>query len=136
MKHYIQTRNNNYDLFDTFDDFFRPVFFDDGAGVHTNIKETDTAYELDIEMPGYDKDQIKVSLDNGYLTVSGEKQQKEEQGKHYIRKEISQACSRSYYVGTDVNQADITAKYDKGILSLNVPKAQPKTQQLHYIDVQ
>jgi HSP20 family molecular chaperone IbpA len=138
MRNYLQTRNNNnYDIFDTFDDFFRPVFFDENPSVRTNIKETDAAYELDIEMPGYEKDQIKVSLDNGYLTVSAErKQSDEEEKKHFLRREISQSCSRSYYVGTEVSKDNITAKYDKGLLCLTVPKAKPKKEELQYINIE
>jgi HSP20 family molecular chaperone IbpA len=138
MRHYLTTnRNDNYDLFDPFDDFFRPVFFDDSNTARTDIQETDTDYVLDIEMPGYEKDQMKVSLENGYLTVSCRKEQKDEEDKkHYLRREISQSCRRSYYVGTDVTQEDITAKYDKGILSLTIPKAKPKAQEARYIDIQ
>ncbi len=138
MKNYsIQKRNNNYDLFDAFDDFFRPVFFDEVHDLKTNIKETDSNYELDIEMPGYSKDQIKVSLENGYLTVSASKESKEEDNKkHYVRKEISESCSRSYYVGDDVTQADIKAKYDNGILSVCVPKSQPKQIESSYIAIE
>ena len=138
MKNYsIQKRNNNYDLFDAFDDFFRPVFFDEVHDLKTNIKETDSNYELDIEMPGYSNDQIKVSLENGYLTVSASKESKEEDNKkHYVRKEISESCSRSYYVGDDVTQADIKAKYDNGILSVCVPKSQPKQIESSYIAIE
>ena len=138
MKNYsIQKRNNNYDLFDAFDDFFRPVFFDEVHDLKTNIKETDSNYQLDIEMPGYSKDQIKVSLENGYLTVSASKESKEEDNKkHYVRKEISESCSRSYYVGDDVTQADIKAKYDNGILSVCVPKSQPKQIESSYIAIE
>ena len=135
MKNYLTKRNNTYDLFDAFDDFFRPVFFDEQHDLKTNIKETDSAYELDIEMPGYSKDQIKVALENGYLTVSASKESKEEDNKkHYVRKEISESCSRSYYVGDDVTQADIKAKYENGMLAISVPKSQPKQIQSSYID--
>ena len=137
MKNYLTKRNNNYDLFDAFDDFFRPVFFDEQHDLKTNIKETDSAYELDIEMPGYSKDQIKVALKNGYLTVSASKESKEEDNKkHYVRKEISESCSRSYYVGDDVTQADIKAKYENGMLAISVPKSQPKQIQSSYIDIE
>lgn len=138
MKRYLQTRNDrNYDLFDAFDELFRPAFFDENSGLRTNIKESDAEYELDIEIPGYEKDQIKVSLDEGYLTVSCEKKQKEEgNGKRFVRKEISESCARSYYVGTDVAKESIKAKYDKGILTLTVPKAAPKQIQSHFIDIE
>ena len=137
MKNYLAKRNNNYDLFDAFDDFFRPVFYDDVNDLKTNIKETDANYELDIEMPGYSKDQIKVALENGYLTVSASKESKEEdKSKHYVRKEISESCSRSYYVGDDVTQSDIKAKYENGMLSVCVPKSQPKQLPSHNIEIE
>ena len=136
MKNYLQKRNNGYDLFDAFDDFFRPVFYDEGRDLRTNIKENENGYELEVEMPGYAKDQIKLALENGYLTISASKQSKEEDGKkHYVRKEISESCSRSYYVGDDVKQEDIKAKYDNGMLTVSVPKSQPKQLQINFIDI-
>ncbi len=137
MKNYLQKRNNNYDLFDAFDDFFRPVFYDENRDLRTNIKETDANYELEVEMPGYSKDEIKLALENGYLTVSASKTSKEEdKSKHYVRKEISESCSRSYYVGEDVSKEDIKAKYENGMLTVSVPKSQPKLPQSHYIDIE
>ena len=139
MKRYLQTKPNydNYDLFDAFNDFFRPVFYNEGAELRTNIKETGTDYELDVELPGYTKDQIKVSLENGYLTISAEKGAKEEdKDKHYIRKEITESCSRSYYVGDYVTEDQIKAKYENGVLSLTVPKAQPKKTEGKYIAIE
>lgn len=124
MKHYLQNRNN-YDLFDAFDDFFKPMFFEESKELRTNIRESENSYELDVELPGYGKDEIKVSLDSGYLTVSAQKT-KEEEEKHYLRREISERASRSYYVGTGISREDIKAKYENGILSLTVPKEQPK----------
>ncbi len=141
MKNYLQKRNNTgMSLFDVFDDdFFKPMFLDEQQDLKTNIKETDTDYELEVETPGYKKDQIKVSLENGYLTVSCYKEQKEEEnGKHsrYLRKEISESCQRSYYVGNDLKQDQIKAKYDNGILSLTVPKSAPKSSQSNFIEIE
>ena len=140
MKNYLQRRNNNgMSLFDVFDDeFFKPMFFDEQQDLKTNIKETETSYELAVETPGYTKDQIRVSLENGYLTVSCQKSQKEEEDKHsrYLRKEISESCQRSYYVGNDVTQEQIKAKYDNGILSLTVPKEAPKLPQSKLISIE
>ena len=137
MKNYLQKRNNSYDLFDAFDDFFRPVFYDENRDLRTNIKETDANYELEVEMPGYNKDEIKLALENGYLTVSASKtSKKEDKSKHYVRKEISESCSRSYYVGEDVSKEDIKAKYENGMLTVSVPKSQPKLPQSHYIDIE
>ncbi len=137
MKRYLQTKNSdNYDLFDAFNDIFRPVFYDEQYTLRTNIKETDSAYELDVELPGYKKEQIKISLENGYLTVSAEKGEREEdKDKRYIRKEITESCSRSYYVGEYVTDEQIKAKYENGVLSLTVPKAQPKKAESRYISI-
>lgn len=137
MKHELQTRNQNYDLFDVFDDFFKPMFFEETKELRTDIKETENSYELDLELPGYGKDEIKVSLEKGYLTVSAEKHQKEEDGKKYLRREILESTSRSYYVGQDVTKEEIKAKYANGILSLTLPKASPKkTEENSYIAIE
>ena len=136
MKRYLQTRNNNYDLFDAFDDFFKPMFYDESKEMRTNVKEDEHSYELDLELPGYQKDQIKISLENGYLTVSAKKEEKESDGKRYLRREISETCQRSYYIGTDVAQKDVKAKFDNGILTLTIPKEQPKQIETSYISIE
>ncbi len=130
MKTYLQKRNNG-DVFDVFENFFKPMFYDEQLdSMRTDIKETDDDYKLSIEMPGFKKDEIKVSLDNGYLTVSAEKAEKEEEGKEkgakYLRRECRVSCQRSYYVGDDVQVDSVKAKYDNGMLELTVPKAAPK----------
>ena len=130
MKTYLQKRNNG-DVFDVFEDFFKPMFYDEQLdSMRTDIKETDDDYKLSIEMPGFKKDEINVSLDNGYLTVSAEKAEKEEEGKEksakYLRRECRVSCQRSYYVGDDVQVDSVKAKYDNGMLELTVPKAAPK----------
>lgn len=130
MKTYLQKRNNG-DVFDVFEDFFKPMFYDEQLdSMRTDIKETDDDYKLSIEMPGFKKDEIKVSLDNGYLTVSAEKAEKEEEGKEksakYLRRECRVSCQRSYYVGDEVQVDSVKAKYDNGMLELTVPKAAPK----------
>ncbi len=138
MKHELQTRQNNYDLFDVFDDFFKPMFFEESnRELRTDIKETENAYELDLELPGYGKDEIKVSLENGYLTVSAEKQKREEEGKKYLRREIREQTSRSYYVGNDITREQIKAKYANGILSLTVPKKGPEEKkESNFIEIE
>lgn len=138
MKHYLTAYNPDRSLFDAFDSLFKPMFVDEQRDMRTDIKETETGYELDIEMPGFQKDQISVSLEDGYLNVSGTKKTKEEaenQGKKYLRKEISESFQRSYYVGTDISEENVKAKYDNGILSLSIPKPQPKTPQLRSINI-
>ena len=96
----------------------------------TDVKETDTGYEVDIDLPGFKKDEINAQLDNGYLTISAAKgldqDEKDKKGK-YIRKErYAGAMSRSFYVGEGVTQEDIKAKYEDGILRLSVPKKEAK----------
>ena len=96
----------------------------------TDVKETDTGYEVDIDLPGFKKDEINAQLDNGYLTISAakglDKDEKDKKGK-YIRKErYAGAMSRSLYVGEGITQEDIKAKYEDGILRLSVPKKEAK----------
>ena len=97
----------------------------------TDVKETDNSYEVDIDLPGFKKDEIEAKLENGYLTISAakglDKEEKDEKDGKYIRKErYSGAMSRSFYVGDELKQEDIKAKYEDGILKLSVPKEEPK----------
>ena len=97
----------------------------------TDIRETDEGYELDIDLPGFKKDEIEAKLENGYLTISAakglDKEEKDEKDGKYIRKErYSGAMSRSFYVGDELKQEDIKAKYQDGILKLSVPKKEQK----------
>ena len=92
----------------------------------TDVRETDSGYEVDIDLPGFKKDEINIQLDNGYLSISAAKGlDKDEQYKEgkYIRKErYAGSMSRSFYVGNAITQDDIKAKYESGILRLSVPK--------------
>lgn len=96
----------------------------------TDIKETDSGFELEMDLPGFKKDEIKVQLKDGYLTLSAAKGlDKDEQDKkgNYIRRErYAGTLSRSFYVGDAVSEEDIHAKYEDGILKLSVPKKAPK----------
>lgn len=136
MKTYLQTRENR-DFFDALDDFFRPMFYDEKFdSMRTDIRETDAAYELDIELPGFEKSEIKVSLENGYLTVGAEKAQREnKKDAKYLRKECRISCRRSYYVGEDVEEGSVKAHYENGILALTVPKTQPKKIEARTINI-
>ena len=86
----------------------------------------DNGYEVDIDLPGFKKDEISAQLDNGYLTISAskglDKEEKDKQGKYIRRERFSGAMSRSFYVGDGITQEDIKAKYEDGILRLSVPK--------------
>ena len=96
----------------------------------TDVRETKDSYELDIDLPGFKKDEVKVDLKDGYLTISAAKGlDKDEQDKkgHYIRRErYAGQCSRSFYVGDGVEAKDVHAKFEDGILRLSMPKAAPK----------
>ncbi len=122
-----------------FDDFFNDPFMmtvpqgrDRLYGKHarnlmkTDIRETDASYELDVDLPGFKKDEVSVELKDGYLTISASKgldQNEADQKGTYIRQErYAGACSRSFYVGSGVEPADISAKYEDGILRVSVPK--------------
>ena len=92
----------------------------------TDVRETDSGYEVDIDLPGFKKDEINIQLDNGYLSISAakglDKDEQDREGK-YIRKErYAGSMSRSFYVGNAITQDDIKAKYESGILRLSVPK--------------
>ena len=119
--------NNNL-----FDDFFTdPVFnMTTTNRMSTDIKEKDNGYELAMEVPGFDKEDLKLDLEDGYLTVSAEhnktNEEKDNEG-HIIRHERYYGnTKRSFYVGDAVTKEDIQAKYDKGVLNIFVPKKEVK----------
>ena len=107
----------------------------------TDVKETESGYEVDIDLPGFKKDEVSASLENGYLTISAakglDKDEQDKKGK-YIRKErYAGSMSRSFYVGEGVDQNDIHAKFEDGILRLSVPKENKKAvEQNKYIAIE
>ncbi len=122
------TRNNKY-------------YVENHDMMKTDIKEKDDQFELDINLPGYKKENISAELKDGYLTISAhtEKKTESEDSGKYIRKERYEgSCSRSFYVGKDVTKEDIKAKYENGILSLVVPKVdkKPKVEEKHFISIE
>lgn len=120
MKNYLTHRTNDI-IDEAFDSFFRPFYVEqESAFMKTDIKETDKEYALDVEMPGYDKKDIALNFESGYLTISAKKDVKEENSK-YIRRERAVSCSRSFYMG-DVDEKQIKAKYENGVLFVTIPK--------------
>ena len=110
--------------------------------MRTDIKETDGGYELTIDLPGFKKDDVQAELKDGYLTINaqtqGESEDKDEQGT-YVRKErFSGKCSRTFYVGDDVEEDDIKAKFEDGVLKIAVPKKQeqPKLEEKKTIAIE
>lgn len=135
---------NDFTNDDFFDDFFNAPArrsYMPTASMKCDVKELDQSYQIDMQLPGYDKDDVEVSVDKGYLTVSAShKENKEDKGDgKYIRKEcFTGSCQRSFYVGDAVKGEDISAAFNNGILSLTVPKAealpQNETKQLVHIE--
>ena len=109
----------------------------------TDIKEKEDGYEIEMDLPGFTKEEIKASLENGYLTISAakglDKDEKEKDSGHYIRKErYTGACERSFYVGDALKEEDIKGEYKHGILKLFVPKkeAKPVSNDPKYITIE
>ena len=96
----------------------------------TDVRETENGYELDIDLPGFKKDELHLELNDGYLTISAEKgldkDEKDKNDKYIRRERYAGSMSRSFYVGENMKEEDIHAKYENGILTLDVPKEQKK----------
>ena len=127
-----------------FDDFFSDPFGmmvpqsrDPLYGKHgknlmkTDVRETESSYELDIDLPGFKKDEVNVELKNGYLTIQAakglDKEEQDKKGKYIRQERYAGAMSRSFYVGTAVTVEDMAAKFENGILQITVPK-EPKKE--------
>ena len=143
---------------DLFDDFFRMPYFDDRDmkkmerklyGHHgknlmkTDIKESGDSYELEMDLPGFTKDEVKASLKDGYLTISAAKgldqDEPDKKTGRYIRKErYAGACQRSFYVGEGLKEEDIKGEFKHGILRLTIPKkeAVPAVEEKKYIAIE
>lgn len=121
-----------------FDDFFSDPFgmmnthgHDPLYGKHaknlmkTDVRETDDTYEVDVDLPGFKKDEIQVDLEDGYLSIRAakglDKDQTDKKGRYIRQERYAGACSRSFYVG-DVKPEDVSAKYEDGILRISMPK--------------
>ena len=96
----------------------------------TDVKEHDDAYEVDIDLPGFKTDEIEIRLENGYLSVSAskglDKDEKNKKGKVIRQERYSGSMQRSFYVGDNVTQEDVKAKFEDGVLKLTVPKKEAK----------
>ena len=141
------------DLFDDFmDDFAFPAFPDTEKALYgkhaknlmkTDVKETDTEYELIIDLPGFKKEDVKASLENGYLTIQASKgldkdEQEKKTGKYIRRERYAGTRARSFYVGDDITQDEIKGNFKHGILRLTIPKkdAKPAVEQTNYIAIE
>lgn len=142
-----------------FDEFMRSFpFFDNSAEsnvekklyghnaknvMKTDIKELEGGYELEVDLPGFTKDEVTAELKDGYLTISASKgldkdEQDKETGKYIRRERYAGACQRSFYVGEDVTEQDIKAEFKHGMLKLFVPKkeAKPAVETKKYVTIE
>ena len=119
--------------FDLIEDMFRDPFFDERESrvMKTDIKEKKDKYVIDIDLPGYEKENIKIEVEDGYLTVhastNSNKEEKEE-GKFVRKERYVGSCSRSFYVGEEVNDEDIKATFKNGTLKLEITKNDEKKE--------
>ena len=136
-------------LFDNFMEYFAfpdidRVLYGKNAKnlMKTDVKELGSGYEVDIDLPGFQKDEIKMQLNNGYLTVNAakglDKDEKNENGNYVRRERYVGSMSRSFYVGSHVTENDIHPKYENGILTFQIPKAETKAveEKNHYIAIE
>ena len=135
----IPRRKNEFDLFD---EMFNDPFFTRGENklMRTDIKEKNDHYELEVDLPGYEKENIKIELSDGYLTIhaSMNKSVDDEKDSKYVHKERYVGnSSRSFYVGDNVKDEDIKATFKNGTLKLTFPKdKQEKQDEKKYIDIE
>ena len=130
---------SNYDLFD---DIFGDSFFkkNENSMMKTDIREEDDKYVIDVDLPGFSKENIKVDITDGYLTINAKmdsEKNDEKKGKYVRRERYFGECSRSFYVGEDVTSEDIKASFKNGILCLEVPKVdeQKKLHEKKYVEI-
>ncbi len=125
----IPKKRNEFDLFD---DFFNEPFLErrDSKIMRTDIREKGNNYIIDVDLPGYEKEDIDIEMEHGYLKITAKTSKKideSDEEERYIHKErYFGECSRSFYVGENLTEDDIKASFKNGILSLVVPKEQPK----------
>ncbi len=130
------------DNFDLWEELFKDPFFSprESKVMRTDIKENKHDYSIIMDLPGYEKEDIKVDIDNGYLNVSAsmnKSNDEEEKGKFVRRERYFGECSRSFYVGDEVSDKDIKASFKNGILTLTVPKVEETKEipEKKYIDI-
>ena len=127
----IPRRKNEFDLFDDFfrgDDFFSRR---EQSLMKTDIKEKGDNYIIEMDLPGYEKENINLELKEGYLTVSAkiEKDNNSDENERYVHKErFYGECSRNFFVGEDVTEEDIHAEFKNGILKIRIPKMEAKKE--------
>ena len=134
----IPRRNGNG--VDIFDEVFNDPFFSEKENkiMKTDVKEKDGSYILEIDIPGYDKEDIQIELQDGYVTVTATKnEEKEDKHAKYLKRErFSGMCSRSYYAGENIKEEDIKANFKNGILTIEFPKeVEKRVEERKYIPI-
>ena len=131
----------NYDLFDDFfdDPFFKPEKHPMPM-MKTDIREGDNNYIIDVDLPGFNKEDIKIDVEDGYLNINAsvsKNEDEEEKGKFIRRERYSGECSRSFYIGDDVHEDEIKATFKNGILGLEIPKVKEieNKEEKKYIEI-
>ena len=124
----------------------RRPYPDHGPGpmpvMRTDVKETQTTYELAIDIPGVEKENVKAELKDGYLTVTAstdtKNEEKDEDGKYIRQERFVGTASRSFFIGKEVKQQDIKAKFENGVLKMTIPKpdAQPVVEENHFVTIE
>ncbi len=125
---------------DIFDEVFSDPFFSEKENkiMKTDVKETESEYVLEIDVPGYNKEDIQIELREGYVTVTARKnEEKEDKNSKYLRRErFTGMCSRSYYAGENLREEDIKANFRNGILTITFPKEkEQKVEERKYIPI-
>jgi len=138
MRFMPMMRNEDFDLFD---DVFNRPFFKQEPLMKTDVEEKDGNYILKMDLPGYDKEDIRISLYNGNLSIQAqshrEKEEKDAKGKVIRKERFSGNCSRSFYVGEGVREADVHAGFENGVLTITVPADTPKQiEEKKFIQIQ
>ena len=128
--------------FPTFPDVDRALYGKNAKKLmKTDVKETQDVYVVDIDLPGFKKEEIQMQLENGYLTVNAskglEKEEKNEDGRYVRRERYAGSMSRSFYVGENVTENDIHPKYENGILTFSLPKEEKRAvEEKKYIAIE
>lgn len=132
-------RKNDFDLWD---DAFGDVFFHNHESkvMKTDIEEREDKYILAVDLPGYEKENIKMSIEEGYLTISASTnttKEEQEKGKFVRKERYTGTCSRSFYVGENITKEDIKASFKNGILQIDIPKKEEKiSHEKQYIEIE
>lgn len=132
-------RNGFFDGFDDFMDW--PTISTNSSLTKSDVKDAGDHFELQMDLPGFKKEDVKLQLKNGVLSFEATKKQENEQkedGKYLRRERFQGSCSRSFYVGKAVEEGDISAKFVDGVLTVTVPKKEekPKLDEPHYIQIE